>query len=107
MCVTRPVGSPPLKISAGLTFPQPVPCTNSPAGRPRTATAELAAPFEHPAAAAVAARATIQAAMPRLHTGPNLSVENIAAASACATAQCSGLSYSLTFQRGSWVTEHI
>src|SRR5580704_15655249 len=39
MCVSRPVGLPPLKILAGLTSPKPAPCAKSPAGRPRTGTA--------------------------------------------------------------------
>src|ERR1700684_1362381 len=35
MRVTRPVGSPPLKILDGFTCPKPVPCANIPARRPR------------------------------------------------------------------------
>src|SRR5579863_1128189 len=39
--VTRPVGSPPLKILVGLTCPKPCPCANTPASRPSTGTAVL------------------------------------------------------------------
>src|SRR5215472_7410075 len=38
-CVTRPVGSPPLKISEGLTCPNPWPCAKTPAGWPSVGTA--------------------------------------------------------------------
>src|SRR5215831_10042707 len=38
-CVTRPVGSPPLKISAGLICPNPWPCAKTPAGWPSGGTA--------------------------------------------------------------------
>src|SRR6202167_5820654 len=36
--VTRPVGSPPLKILDGLTSPKPVPLANTPAGWPSVGT---------------------------------------------------------------------
>src|SRR6516162_3735665 len=52
MWVTSPVGSPPLKILAGRTSPNPVPCANTPAGRPRVGTA---APWLGVLAAAVPA----------------------------------------------------
>ena len=38
-CVTSPVGSPPLKILAGLTCPNPWPCAKSPVSWPSVGTA--------------------------------------------------------------------
>src|SRR5215475_6151971 len=51
ICETRPVGSPPLKILGGLTWPKPAPWANRPAGRPSVGTAACSWPglLAHPA----------------------------------------------------------
>src|ERR1022692_1972498 len=63
MWVSRPVGSPPLKILAGLTCPKPAPCAKTPTGRPSTgaAAAGVVSGDELPHPAQISAAATPQA----------------------------------------------
>src|SRR5215475_7518231 len=57
ICETRPVGSPPLKILDGRTWPKPSPWAKTPAGRPSVGTAVCCwlGPLAHPAQISTAA----------------------------------------------------
>src|SRR6516165_6025628 len=72
--VTRPVGSPPLKILAGLTCPNPAPCANRPASRPSTGTAAL-----DPADAGDAAGAGPAGGVAGAEAGPVAAAADVAA----------------------------